>query len=165
MSNPATAASFSVSQRVRMTHNADGVEMAASRSTVGTVSAINERVGCVEITWDDRSTSKNYVDEFKRIVLERTDARPTAPTVTVAPSGLEGWTSCCDAAVSIGDEGYYCKACFELVEMEFVTGPDGEALGQILDDCITMKIDADEGVRRHHALLGWGLARKHSPDA
>jgi hypothetical protein len=77
----------------------------------------------------------------------------TVATVPVGIDGLEGWTSCCAAAVTFSETTLCCKACWQEVEMVALGDEQGAALSQIVRDVITEKITASEGVKRQQALL------------
>jgi hypothetical protein len=81
-----------------------------------------------------------------------------SPTVPVGIDGLEGWTSCCDAAVTYGEiyAGEFalcCKGCWSEVEIVTLDGDAATELSTIVRDVIDETITADEGVARQHALL------------
>lgn len=76
----------------------------------------------------------------------------TLRTVPVAPSGLEGWTSCCKAAVTFHDETLICKACYEEVLQVPVDGELGRELDAIIGGIIRCEIAAVTGVERQTAL-------------
>jgi hypothetical protein len=84
----------------------------------------------------------------------------TTRTVPVAADGLEGWTSCCEAAVTyssaLGDPVLVCKACWNPVEMIDLDDTAGEALSRIVRDVIDGTTTADEGVALQRALLAAG---------
>lgn len=77
----------------------------------------------------------------------------TVPTVPIASNGLEGWTSCCAAAVTYSETALCCKACWNEVDTVRLEGDDGVALGVIVEAVIMGAISADEGVKRQQALL------------
>jgi hypothetical protein len=77
-----------------------------------------------------------------------------SPTVPVGIDGLEGWTSCCDAAVTYSGSALCCKGCWSEVETVTLDGDAATALTAIVRDVIDETITADEGVARQRALLG-----------
>jgi 2-oxoglutarate dehydrogenase complex dehydrogenase (E1) component-like enzyme len=84
----------------------------------------------------------------------------STPTVPVAADGLEGWTSCCDAAVTyssaLGEPVLVCKACYREVETIDLDDTSGAALSRIVTDVIEGTTTADEGVALQRALLAAG---------
>jgi hypothetical protein len=77
----------------------------------------------------------------------------STPTVPVGTDGLEGWTSCCEAAVTYHGITLICKKCYMPVAMLDIEGDRGDVLSQIVRDVIDGTITADEGVARQRALL------------
>lgn len=74
-------------------------------------------------------------------------------TVPVGSGGLEGWTSCCAAAVTYSETTLCCKGCWHEVEMVHLEGAEADALEQIVRDVITGAKTADEGVACQQAML------------
>lgn len=77
------------------------------------------------------------------------------PTFPVASNGLEGWTSCCDAAVTFtGDGALVCKGCYHEAAGVPVGGEAGDALGEIIHAVLMGDVPCADGVARQRALLG-----------
>lgn len=74
-------------------------------------------------------------------------------TVPVGADGLEGWSSCCEAAVTYSGAVLCCKECWEEVEMVDLPAEQGEALSEVVRAVIAQEITAAEGVARQRRLL------------
>ena len=60
------------------------------------------------------------------------------PTVPIASNGLEGWTSCCEAAVTYSGDGYLCcKKCWSEVDTVSLPGEAGVELGKAISAAIS----------------------------
>jgi len=75
------------------------------------------------------------------------------PTVPLGSSGLEGWTSCCDAAVTYHDATLCCKGCWREVWPVSIDPERAESLDRIIRDVLEDRITAGEGVARQRLLL------------
>jgi hypothetical protein len=77
----------------------------------------------------------------------------SVPIFPVGAEGLEGWTSCCGGAVSIGDFGYFCKGCYEDAMPVYLSGEAGRALDGIVRSVISGDVNPDEAIRQQLALI------------
>lgn len=82
-----------------------------------------------------------------------------APQVPIGANGLEGWSSCCKAAVTYctdpqmeGGQTLCCKQCFEAVESVYLEGDVGVRLGEVVQSVIAGSLTADEGVAMQDAM-------------
>lgn len=77
----------------------------------------------------------------------------TFSTVPVGATGLEGWTSCCNAAVTYFDSTLCCKACYEVVEALPLAGDAGVEMDAIVMEVIRAEITPEIAIERQNALL------------
>jgi hypothetical protein len=82
---------------------------------------------------------------------------PARPTVPVAAGRhLEGWSSCCGAAVTFsGDGALCCKKCWHEVDTQYVTGELAERLDAIIYAALTGTMTCDAAVASQRDLLGY----------
>lgn len=76
------------------------------------------------------------------------------PTVPIAANGLEGWSSCHNAAVTYHDEFLCCKECYEEVDAIPIDGPAGVELGLVIAAVIDGTMTPDQGVAEQTRILG-----------
>lgn len=66
---------------------------------------------------------------------------------------MEGWTSCCEAAVTFSETALCCKGCWHEVDRIYLDPEQGAALDAIVHDVIRGNITGAQGVARQKALL------------
>jgi hypothetical protein len=75
-------------------------------------------------------------------------------TVPLTSSGLTGWTSCCDAAVTCDEYGdFCCKACWNTVHVKDVDDVTSRKLDAIVRSVLKQNLTPDQGVMLQHELL------------
>lgn len=80
-------------------------------------------------------------------------AAPTLHAVPTAPSGLEGWTTCCAAAVTFSDVALCCKGCWAEVATVPLTGEAGAILDSAVAAVLTGALTPEQGIAaQRHAL-------------
>lgn len=66
---------------------------------------------------------------------------------------LEGWTSCCEGAVTYAEATLVCKGCWHEVEMVALDRQQAVELDKIVRAVLFGEMTADAGVARQRALL------------
>ena len=78
----------------------------------------------------------------------------TTPTAPAGTTGLEGWTSCCNAAVTCVETGAtVCKSCYREVALVDLDGDAGDRLDEIVHAVIRGEMTAEQGIEAQRNLL------------
>jgi hypothetical protein len=72
--------------------------------------------------------------------------------------GLEGWTSCCEAAVTYSEDVLCCKGCWAEVTEIHLGFEAGRALTETVRAVIHGSMTPDEGVARQREILAGAVS-------